>query len=82
LGAQGNVWTEYMENPAKVEYMIFPRLSALGEVLWSPKEIKNWSAFQTKIETMKKRYDMWGANYFKEAVNDKKLILPKSNKID
>ncbi|MES2804424.1 MAG: beta-N-acetylhexosaminidase [Bacteroidota bacterium] len=66
LGAQGNVWTEYMENPAKVEYMIFPRLSALSEVLWSPKENKNWPSFQTKIETMKKRYDMWGANYFKE----------------
>ncbi|WKL45013.1 beta-N-acetylhexosaminidase [Flavobacterium sp. ZE23DGlu08] len=66
LGAQGNVWTEYMTNPSKVEYMIFPRLSALSEVLWSPKENKNWPAFQTKIETMKKRYDMWGANYFKE----------------
>ncbi|MES2577073.1 MAG: beta-N-acetylhexosaminidase [Bacteroidota bacterium] len=66
LGAQGNVWTEYMTNPSKVEYMIFPRLSALSEVLWSPKENKNWPAFQTKIETMKKRYDMWDANYFKE----------------
>lgn len=66
LGAQGNVWTEYMANPAKVEYMIFPRLSALSEVLWSPKEKKDWPVFQTKIETMKKRYDMWGANYFKE----------------
>lgn len=66
LGAQGNVWTEYMANPAKVEYMIFPRLSALSEVLWSPKESKNWTEFQTKIETMKKRYTMWGANYFKE----------------
>ncbi|MDI6034424.1 beta-N-acetylhexosaminidase [Flavobacterium sp. LB2P84] len=66
LGAQGNVWTEYMETPAKVEYMIFPRLSALSEVLWSPKENKNWPAFQTKIETMKKRYGMWGTNYFKE----------------
>ncbi|TDE44825.1 beta-N-acetylhexosaminidase [Flavobacterium rhamnosiphilum] len=65
MGAQGNVWTEYMANPAKVEYMIFPRLSALSEVLWSPKEKKNWTVFQTKIETMKKRYDMWGANYFK-----------------
>lgn len=65
LGAQGNIWTEYMLNPAKVEYMIFPRLSALSEVLWSPKEKKDWSAFQNKIETMKKRYDMWGANYFK-----------------
>ncbi|MEG2102741.1 MAG: beta-N-acetylhexosaminidase [Flavobacterium sp.] len=66
LGAQGNVWTEYMANPAKVEYMIFPRLSALSEVLWSPKGSKDWSQFQTKIETMKKRYTMWGANYFKE----------------
>jgi hexosaminidase len=66
MGAQGNVWTEYMTNTAKVEYMIFPRLSALSEVLWSPKENKNWPSFQTKIETMKKRYDMWGANYFKE----------------
>lgn len=66
LGAQGNVWTEYMTNPAKVEYMIFPRLSALSEVLWSPKENKNWTEFQTKIETMKKRYEIWGTNYFKE----------------
>lgn len=66
LGAQGNIWTEYMQNPAKVEYMIFPRLSALSEVLWSPKENKNWSEFQTKIETQKKRYSLWGANYFKE----------------
>jgi hexosaminidase len=66
LGAQGNVWTEYMANPVKVEYMIFPRLSALSEVLWSPKGSKDWSQFQTKMETMKKRYTMWGANYFKE----------------
>lgn len=66
MGAQGNVWTEYMQSPAKVEYMIFPRLSALSEVLWSPKEKKNWSDFQVKIETMKKRYTIWGANYFIE----------------
>ncbi|WP_414000332.1 beta-N-acetylhexosaminidase [Flavobacterium sp. W1B] len=81
LGAQGNVWTEYMENPAKVEYMIFPRLSALSEVLWSPKKTKNWSAFQSKIETQKKRYDMWGANYFKEN-NALDVVLPKNeNKV-
>lgn len=81
LGAQGNVWTEYMENPAKVEYMIFPRLSALSEVLWSPKKAKSWPAFQSKIETQKKRYDMWGANYFKEN-NALDVVLPKNeNKI-
>jgi hexosaminidase len=65
LGAQGNIWTEYISNSTKLEYMIFPRLSALSEVLWSSKENKNWTFFQTKIETMKERYDIWGANYFK-----------------
>ena len=66
LGAQGNVWTEYMANPSKVEYMLFPRLSALSEVLWSTKENKNWPAFQSKMEAQYKRYKAWGANYFTE----------------
>ncbi len=35
LGAQGNVWTEYMKTPHYVEYMVFPRLLALAEVVWS-----------------------------------------------
>ncbi|MBX9807227.1 MAG: family 20 glycosylhydrolase, partial [Flavobacteriaceae bacterium] len=68
LGAQGNIWTEYMNNPSKVEYMIFPRLSALSEVLWSPKEGKDWASFQIKIEIMKKRYRMWEANFFNEVL--------------
>jgi hexosaminidase len=66
LGAQGNVWTEYMSNPSKVEYMLFPRLSALSEVLWSSKGNKNWPVFQSKMEAQYKRYKAWGANYFTE----------------
>ena len=34
LGAQGNVWTEYMKDPDKVEYMVFPRILAMGELTW------------------------------------------------
>jgi len=40
LGAQGNVWTEYIGNTAKLEYMVFPRISALSEVLWTSAEQK------------------------------------------
>ena len=65
LGAQGNVWTEYIANNSKLEYMIFPRMSALSEVLWTPKEIRNPEDFKARLPVMKKRYDMWGANYFK-----------------
>ncbi len=38
LGAQGAMWTEYQKTPEAVEYMVFPRLLALSEVVWSPPE--------------------------------------------
>ena len=65
MGAQGNVWTEYMKYPSKVEYMIFPRLSALSEVLWSQKSARNWSNFEKKLQAQFKRYDLWQTNYSK-----------------
>jgi hexosaminidase len=63
LGAQGNVWTEYIANNSKLEYMIFPRMSALSEVLWSPKKLRDWKDFEIRLPGMIKRYKMWGANY-------------------
>jgi hexosaminidase len=67
LGAQGNVWTEYMNSPSKIEYMIFPRMSALSEVVWSSKKNKDWNSFQKRLKSQQERYKLWGANYFKEA---------------
>jgi hexosaminidase len=65
LGAQGNVWTEYIGNESKLEYMIFPRMSALSEVLWSPKELRDLNDFDKRLPAMIKRYDLWGTNYCK-----------------
>ena len=64
LGAQANVWSEYMSNPRKVEYMLFPRLSALSEVLWSPKASRDWKDFTTRLPTQFKRYALWGVNAY------------------
>lgn len=69
LGAQANVWTEYMNNPAKVEYMIFPRMSALSEVLWSAKEARNWNGFEKRMQTQVKRYNWWNVNYNHQYLN-------------
>lgn len=67
LGAQANLWTEYITNIQKAEYMLFPRMSALSEVLWSPKEIKNFTEFQKRMQKQYKRYVFWGMNYHKPA---------------
>jgi hexosaminidase len=76
LGAQGNLWTEYIKYPSKVEYHIFPRISALSEVLWSPKEKRNWSDFEKRLMTQFKRYDLWKANYSRAYFDLKATILP------
>jgi hexosaminidase len=76
LGAQANMWSEYMKNPRKVEYMVFPRMAALSEVLWSGKEKRNWEDFQKRLPTQFKRYDLWKANYSKAFFDLKATILP------
>lgn len=63
LGAQGNVWTEWMETPEHVEYMIFPRMTALSEVLWSSKETRNWDDFQNRMKRFVDIYNMICVNY-------------------
>ena len=50
LGAQGNVWTEYILTPEHVEYMTVPRMLALAEVLWTPKERRDEKDFIQRLE--------------------------------
>ena len=45
LGAQANLWTEYIKTPEHVEYMLLPRLAALSEVQWMQHEKKNYENF-------------------------------------
>jgi hexosaminidase len=64
-GAQGNLWSEYIANPAKVQYMIFPRIDALSEIQWSPKGQKNYADFLNRLKAQFKRYDLMGITYSK-----------------
>ena len=50
LGAQGQLWTEYMKGPKHVEYMAFPRLTALAEVLWSQPSRRNYPDFLERLD--------------------------------
>jgi len=49
LGVQANVWSEYLSDPKKAEYMIFPRIIALAEVAWSKNDRKNYSDFLSRL---------------------------------
>lgn len=72
LGAQGNVWTEYIGSAKHIEYMVLPRMTALSEVVWTQKENKNWEDFKSRLNKMKERYEALGLNYAKHVFETKK----------
>lgn len=62
LGAQGNVWTEYIHTGDKVEYMAYPRASALAEVTWSPKSKRDFTSFWKRMQPQFKRFEILDVN--------------------
>jgi len=56
LGVQGQLWTEYMHDWDKVEYMAFPRVAALAELGWTQPELKDYESFRKRLAPFLERY--------------------------
>ncbi|MEI7983181.1 MAG: family 20 glycosylhydrolase, partial [Bacteroidota bacterium] len=65
LGAQGNVWTEFIPTPSHVEYMATARMIALSEVVWSPGKTRDWKDFRRRLPGQFLRLDFMKVNYSK-----------------
>lgn len=63
IGAQANLWTEYITTETHAEYMAFPRLAALAEALWTPRENLDFGGFSRRMAAQYARYDAAGLNY-------------------
>ena len=65
VGAQANLWTEYIPSFKHVQYMAFPRLCALAEVGWTPRNCRDYDDFTRRLQTHLARLDQLGVNYRK-----------------
>jgi len=63
IGAQGNVWTEYIVSPYRLEFMVFPRMLAMAEVTWSPASARDWAGFLARLPSVFAALDRLGVNY-------------------
>lgn len=63
MGGQANVWTEYMPTSEKVEYMVFPRLLAMSNVLWTYTNRSSYDDFVGDVIHFQKRMDAMGIHY-------------------
>lgn len=63
IGAQCNLWTEYILTPEHVEYMIYPRAIAMSEVLWSEKKAGKYEDFVSRMNHHRSLMTKWNINY-------------------
>lgn len=75
LGAQANLWTEYIETPSHAEYMIFPRMLALSEVVWGTSNPEKYADFQNR---MIQHFDIFD----KKEINYSKSIFEITTKVN
>lgn len=60
LGAQANLWGERMADSTKVDYMGYPRILALSEVVWTPQPMRNWNSFEQRTQYHYELMAKWG----------------------
>jgi hexosaminidase len=69
IGVQGCVWTEYMKDMKRVEYMAYPRACAIAEAGWSSEDHKDWDSFVHRLEVHFSRLDCMKVNYCRTFYN-------------
>ena len=79
LGAQANLWTEYIETPSHVEYMIFPRMLALSEVVWGTSNPEKFADFQNRMIQHFDVFDKKGINYSKSIFEITTKVKPSTS---
>ncbi|WP_405604065.1 family 20 glycosylhydrolase [Polaribacter sp. Asnod1-A03] len=81
LGGQANLWAEHIPTEEHSQYMIFPRLTALSETVWSTKSSRNWDDFSKRLKVMFKRYDLLDINFAKSTfIIGSKATIDAKNK--
>lgn len=80
IGAQANLWTEYIPVFSQVEYMLLPRLAALSEVQWSLPEQKDYADFLTRLPRVLDLYEQQGYNFAKHVYDVSARYMPEPGK--
>lgn len=60
LGAQAQLWSEYLVSPWQIDHALYPRIAALAEVLWSPAAARDWQGFLQRLVPQLRRYRLLG----------------------
>jgi hexosaminidase len=74
VGIEGTLWSEYLWDFTKLQYMAFPRVTALAEVTWSPQGRRDFPQFQARWTELQRRLDAMGVPYRKPGAVPRPII--------
>ena len=80
IGIEAAVWTEFITNQKRLEYMIYPRLSAVAEKAWTQEGNGDWEAFQNRLTMQYLRYKTGKINYRipNIGIEERKTLQPEA----
>ena len=81
MGVQACMWTEFCSSPRDVEYQLFPRLTALAEVAWCPKDSKNWPEYLTRLDAFLPRLEAHGVTVARSMFNIQHRVMPHDGRL-
>lgn len=76
LGVQTSLWTEFCETPEDVDYLLFPRLAAVSESVWSSPIMKTWGRFLKALDNYQQRWKMKGITPSLSMYNVQHEVVP------
>lgn len=79
-GGQAALWTERIATQDRVEWMLYPRMCAMAEVLWSPKDKRDWENFYERITNFYPVMEKLGINYYEDDAMNEKEFVPTEEK--
>ena len=81
MGVQARMWTEFCNSPADVDYLLFPRLSALAEVAWTKPARKNWASYLKAMDHFNEHLAAKGIVYARSMYNIQQTVTPKEGRL-
>ena len=79
MGVQASMWTEFCNKPEDVFYLVFPRLAALAEIAWVPKNQKDWNVFLKGLDNYTAHLEQKDVVYARSMFNIQHRIIPNDN---
>jgi hexosaminidase len=62
-GLEFPLWCEWVPDRARLDYQVYPRLTAMAETGWTPKDKKDFKDFLRRLESLLGRLDLLGVRY-------------------